>query len=190
MLLIFPGKCLAFSNTWTTDGEFALQISSGRAGLDSEKYAGYKRDKSIIGNLCRVLGTVAHSAINQSANLCMLQPGIVDYGKWEFSFMHKSQLFSVLLTDCQQTEPEKIFWPLYLSDLSFHHFLPFFHSLTLYGFRCSKTCHNFPGKTCSDLSKWLNLSLQESQQGPVVRGDENVQMHLGILLRSHHGHGE
>lgn len=114
-----------------------------------------QKGKNIIGNLCRVLGTVVHSAINQSANLCMLQPGSMDYGKWELSFVHKSQILSVLLTDFANRLNQKKLLVLTSFRYFFCYitFCLFFHSPTLYGFGSLQICHNFLGKKCSDLSK-------------------------------------
>lgn len=101
-----------------------------------------------------------HFAINQSANLCRLQPGSVDYGKWEFSFVHISQILSVLLTDFANRMNQKQASGLDSFQIfpSLYHSLPFFHSPTLHCFGALQTCHNFLGKNCSDLSKWLKLS--------------------------------
>lgn len=158
-----------------------------------------QKGKNIRRNLCRVPGTVVHSVINQSSNLCMLQPGSLDYGKWEFSFMHVSQILSVLLTDFANRLNQKKLLAL-TSFRYFFHYITFClfstppHYMVLDPFKLVTTSLGQNAQISQ--SDW-SCHVQESHQGRVVRVNENVplcktswKMHLGIPLRSHNGHGE
>lgn len=67
-----------------------MQISSGRAGLDSEKYAGTKAKKD-QGKSSRVLGSMVHAVIKQPANLFMLQSVAWIMASVGSAFMHVSK---------------------------------------------------------------------------------------------------
>lgn len=138
-----------------------------------------QKGKNIRRNLCRVLGTVVHSVINQSANLC-LEAWIMANGSSPSCTYLRSYLSYWLTLPIDWIR--KNFWPWHLSDISFIISLsPFSHSSMLYGFGSLQTCHNFLGKKCSDLWKWLKLSRTGITPGPCGQSEWECAIVQNIL---------